>query len=280
MGILVILILIKVAWVSWGMHGYGSVDGEHKDIMQRSEYLASKIVTSPRQLLQEMPSGIGVQFQGEWALYSCSMYAKVLANISRPYPETKKRKLAMMDSIIGIVISPELRLYDNLRWGEDPLESLDGDQSHVSYLSHLAWIISEYRSIGGQKHKELLDSLCETMNRRILESRALNLATYPDEPIYVPDMLVAIVALHNYGSKYQPTVHKWLVRAKSDWTDKKTGLLVSFLDDEGLQIDDAPEKGSYSALNCYYLTLIDPEFALSQYELLKNILCRMAYLQD
>ena len=52
------------------------------------------------------------------------------------------------------------------------------------------------------------------MNRRILESRALNLATYPDEPIYVPDMLVAIVALHNYGSKYQPTVHKWLVRAK------------------------------------------------------------------
>lgn len=270
MGILVILILIKVAWVSWGMHGYGSVDGEHKDIMQRSEYLASKIVTSPKQLLQEMPSGIGVQFQGEWALYSCSMYAKVLANISRQYPETKKRNLAMMDSIIGIVISPELRLYDNLRWGEDPLESLDGDQSHVSYLSHLAWIISEYRSIGGQKHKELLDSLCETMNRRILESRALNLVTYPDEPIYVPDMLVAIVALHNYGSKYQPTVHEWLVRAKSDWTDKKTGLLVSFLDDEGLQIDDAPVKGSYSALNCYYLTLIDPEFALSQYELLKK----------
>lgn len=229
MGILVILILIKVAWVSWGMHGYGSVDGEHKDIMQRSEYLASKIVTSPRQLLQEMPSGIGVQFQGEWALYSCSMYAKVLANISRPYPETKKRKLAMMDSIIGIVISPELRLYDNLRWGEDPLESLDGDQSHVSYLSHLAWIISEYRSIGGQKHKELLDSLCETMNRRILESRALNLATYPDEPIYVPDMLVAIVALHNYGSKYQPTVHKWLVRQNQTGRIKRPAYWCHFL---------------------------------------------------
>ena len=41
--------------------------------------------------------------------------------------------------------------------------------------------------------------------------------------------------------------------------DEKTGLLVSFLDDN--EKTSVPIKGSYSALNCYYLTKIDPEFA-------------------
>lgn len=270
MGITVALILVKVAWVAWGTYGYGSAEGERDDLLKRKNFLVSKVVTSPRQLIQEMPSGIGAQFQGEWALYSCSMLNRSLANISRLYPDTKGDNLMVMDSLIEIVKSPELRLYDKVRWGEDPLESLDGDQSHVSYLSHLAWMITEYRNIGGQKHGELLDSLCETMNRRILESPALNLPTYPEEPIYVPDMLVAIVAQANQGNKYKSTVDKWLTKAQTEWLDAGTGLLVSFLNDDGSQISDAPIKGSYSALNCYYLTLIDPEFAKSQYELLKT----------
>jgi hypothetical protein len=38
-----------------------------------------------------------------------------------------------------------MRKYDASRWGEDPLESLDGADSHISYISHLAWMISEYK---------------------------------------------------------------------------------------------------------------------------------------
>lgn len=40
------------------------------------------------------------------------------------------------------------------------------------------------------------------MNRRILQSPSLNLPTYPGEFIYVPDMLVAIVALSDYARQY------------------------------------------------------------------------------
>lgn len=268
--VVIVLILIKVVWVAWGTHGYGSTEGERKDILQRSEYLASKLVVEPRQLLKEMPSAIGSQFQGEWALYSCSMYCKALANISRLYPDTKVRNLALMDSLIEIVKSPEIRLYDWRRWGEDPLESLHGEKSHVSYLSHLAWMIGEYKSLGGTKHNELQDTLLATMNRRILQSPDLNLRTYPGEPIYVPDMLVAIVALHNAGGKYQTTVEKWLSIAKTDWLDDETGLLISVLRDDGSKIAGAPVKGSYSALNCYYLTLIDTEFARKQYDILEK----------
>ena len=59
-------------------------------------------------------------------------------------------------------------------------------------------------------------------------------------------------------------------RAKTEWIDKKTGLLVSFITNEGEQIDGAPVKGSYSALNCSYLTYLDEDFAHQQYNRLKG----------
>lgn len=267
------LFLVKVIWVTWSCWGNGSFDNEKNDLLQRKNFLVSKIIVEPRQLLREMPSGIGLQFQGEWALYSCSMLAEALSNMAELYPETKEESLTTIDSLIQIVKSPELRLYDKLRWDEDPLESLDGDESHVSYLSHLAWMIGNYRRIGGNtKYNQLHDSICETMNRRILQSPLLNIPTYPEEPVYVPDMMVAIVALSDYSvlnnDKYSSTVKGWINRAKSEWIDAKTGLIVSLLDESG-EID-TPVKGSYSALNCYYLTKIDSVLAKEQYDKLKT----------
>lgn len=269
---ILILLLIKVIWVTCSCWGNGSLDDEKDDLLQRRNYLVDKIMVEPLQLLNEMPGGIGLQFQGEWALYSCSMLAESLSNMAELYPETKDDAVATIDSLIQIVKSPELRLYDKLRWDEDPLESLEGDKSHVSYLSHLAWMIGNYRRIGGDnKYKQLHDSVCEAMNRRIQQSPLLNIPTYPDEPIYVPDMMVAIVALSDYARlndcKYSSTVRDWICRAKTEWIDNKTGLLVSFLDDKG--IIEALVKGSYAALNCYYLTKIDSDFAKEQYEKLK-----------
>ena len=107
-----------------------------------------------------MPSIVGAQFQGEWALYSCSMLSAALANISTTYPDTREENLRSMEQLIEIVLSPELRRYDAMRWGEDPLESLYGDKSHVSYLSHLAWMICGYKRVGGDgRYDELLASL-------------------------------------------------------------------------------------------------------------------------
>ena len=256
--------------------GNGNFDSEKKDILERRNYLVGKLVTTPQDVLNEMPSSIGTQFQGEWALYSCSMLSASLVNISNLYPETQAENIKQIEKLINIVKSPEIRHYDTMRWGEDPLTSLDGDCSHVSYLSHLAWMICGYKEIGGgSKYDALLADLCETMNRRLVESEGFNLPTYPGEAIYVPDMLVAIVALDKYADmnngKYRSTVQTWVNKAQSNWIDKETGLLVSFLDDYGCQFEGAPVKGSYSALNCYYLSLIDESFAKSQYEQLKSL---------
>lgn len=274
--VIIVMISIKCLGAEWWCRDHGSIDGEKREILERRDYLNSRIIREPARVLGLMPSSIGEQFQGEWALYSCSMLSSALANISSIYPETKVDNLRNIDSLIQIVISPELRKYDKDRWGEDPLTSLDSDKSHMSYLSHLAWMISGYKAVGGdKKYDRLFSDLCRTMNRRMLQSKSLNLATYPDEPIYIPDMLVAVVALSHYskmnGGQYSSTVNRWIKRAKTEWLDKETGLLVSFLEDDGSQIEGAPIKGSYSALNCSYLSYIDEGFAQEQYNRLKSL---------
>ena len=271
------LITIKVIWVVSATIGYGSFEGERKEIVHRANYLTSMVCTTPQDLLNEMPSGIGEQFQGEWAIYTCSMTSAALANIAILYPQNKELSIKFIGQIIDLAMSEEIREYDRLRWREDPMDGIYGNLSHISYYSHLAWTISRYKQIGGDgKYDGLYHSLCKAMNRRIRQSKSLNLPTYPGEYIYIPDMLVAIVALANYSSqyegKYSTTVNMWMERAKKEWIDKETGLVASFLEvyNDSIRIV-LPVKGSYSALNCYYLSLVDPEFAKEQYDcLMKN----------
>ena len=252
----------------------GSVETEKQEILQRRNYLADRLVTTPSELLVRMPRAIGEQFQGEWALYSCSMFTAALVNIARLYPEESEESIRLINEIIQIALSPEIRRYDAVRWGEDPLESLSGDRSHISYLSHLAWMIGGYRAIGGgPQYDDLHDELCETMNRRILQSSVLNLPTYPGELIYVPDMLVVIVALSDYArqhnGKYAATVKRWEMLMRKEFLDSTTGLIPSFLSPLSTE-DTFPIRGSYASLSCYYLTLVDPIFAKEQYGRLKT----------
>ena len=270
------LITIKVIWVVSATIGHGSFEGERKEIVRRANYLTSMVCTTPQDLLNEMPSGIGEQFQGEWALYTCSVTSAALANIAILYPQNKELAIKFIGQIIDIAMSEEIREYDKLRWGEDPMDGIYGNLSHISYYSHLAWMISRYKQIGGDsKYDGQYHTLCRSMNRRIRKSPIMNLPTYPGESIYIPDMLVAIVALNNYASQYSgeysSTVKLWIERAKKEWIDKETGLLASFLVQNGNSAEvEPPVKGSYSALNCYYLSLIDTEFAKEQYECLKK----------
>jgi hypothetical protein len=275
LAIMVVIIVMKAIWVGVATRHNGDFKSEKADILARRDFLIEKVITSPQKLIDEMPAIVGPQFQGEWALYSCSMLSSALVNTTLIYDEDREANIARIDSLIQMVLSPELRAYDRERWGEDPLETLDGKESHVSYLSHLAWMIGGYKHIGGcDKYDELYHKLCETMNRRILESPNMNLPTYPGECVYVPDMLVAIVALsvysQQYEGKYYSTVCQWIDEAKHHWLDNDTGMLASFLPDEreGMY-GEAPIKGSYSALSCYYLTFVDVEFARDQYEKLK-----------
>ena len=64
LAVIITLIVIKVVWVTCATSGLGDWESERKDIIRRANYLTERVATSPRQLLNEMPSGIGEQFQG------------------------------------------------------------------------------------------------------------------------------------------------------------------------------------------------------------------------
>lgn len=90
LAILVLALLLgKIASVPFGMHGVGTFEGERNDILRRRNYLIGKLATTPQKVMEEMPGGMDKQFQGEWAMYSCSMFAVALTNIAKIYPEQR-----------------------------------------------------------------------------------------------------------------------------------------------------------------------------------------------
>jgi len=62
-------------------------DEEKDDILERANWLCKQVIKEPAQLIADTPSMIGEEYQGEWAIYSCSMLAHALANISVLYPD-------------------------------------------------------------------------------------------------------------------------------------------------------------------------------------------------
>lgn len=107
--ILLIPFALKYLWTVMNIWHIGKIDKEEKGIIRRANYLISSVTeSSPEQLLNKMPNFIGSQFQGEWALYSCSMTAFALANIGILYNK-KDTMIKHISSLIDIVLSPQIR---------------------------------------------------------------------------------------------------------------------------------------------------------------------------
>ncbi len=248
---------------------------ERKDLIRRADWLLKEIlVKDPQQLIDKMPEIIGRQFQGEWAIYACSMTACALSNIIRLLPETKEKYLPRIPDLIDLVNTPTLRYYDTMWWEEDAMETLDGDKTHMTYLSILAWMMGQYKLAGGDsRYDSLQKKLCDSLNRRMLQSYDLNLPSFPNGVVFLPDMMFCILALKDYGfsndGEYDDTVKSWLHMAKNHWIDKKTGLLFSSYFRNNTV---GRASGAYAGLNCTCLSLLDEEFGRTQYNIMKRLL--------
>lgn len=246
---------------------------EKSDIIERANWLCDRVIVAPNELRKQMPKMLGKHYGCEWAIYSCSMLVAALSNISRLYPEERGQNIEHVDKLIGIILSPEIRWYDTAAWKEDVMKNMKGNKSHMTYLSILAWAISNYKMMGGgAKYDDIFHASCEALHQRMLQSSDLNLPSFPNGIVFLPDMLVTIVALHNYskiyGGIYGDIVQKWMAKAKNEWLHEDSGLLIA-LYGKGRRRNI---RGSYSALSCYYLSLIDAEFAKEQYMTMKSTL--------
>lgn len=255
---------------------------EKQDILERTKWLCDKVLCGdPNKLLDAMPNLLGRAYGAQWAIYSCTHLNAALRNISRLYPELQQRCLQRMEECIKMVLTPEIRAYDTIPWKEDALETLAGKKSHMTYLSLLSWIITDYKLAGGTStcFDTYLHGCCEALNRRMLKEPDLCLLSFPGCMVFIPDMMFAIVALHNYSKlyegKYADSVQAWLTKAKAEFRHKRTGLLVAKL--RTRYKNSQPVSGAYTALSCYCLTQLDDEaFAREQYEKMKQYMTHTA----
>lgn len=85
--IITFLIAVKVIWIGCATRYIDTVSTEFKDVEGRFIYLHHSMNDGPEELLGNMPFMIGPQFQGEWALYTCSMFSAALTNLCILYPQ-------------------------------------------------------------------------------------------------------------------------------------------------------------------------------------------------
>ena len=99
LAIIVAIIVVKAIWVGIATRHNGDFESEKADILARRDFLIEKVMTSPQKLIDEMPAIVGSQFQGEWALYSCSMLSAALVNTTLIYDEEREANIARIDSL-------------------------------------------------------------------------------------------------------------------------------------------------------------------------------------
>ncbi len=249
---------------------------ERNELVGRARWLCQEVIVPPQTLIKKMPKELGRFYGGQWAIYSCCYTAVALANISLIYPDLKAEMLPYIESLIELTNTPDIRRYDTMKWKEDAMDGIDGPNDHMTYLSLLAWVITHYKFAGGDgRFDQLLEVCCQSLHRNMLASPDLNLRSFPSTPIFLPDMLYTIVALHNYellygSGEYSVTLGDWMEKARTTWLNEETGLLASTLTRK-LRKPGKTMRGSFTALNCSLLACCaDEAFVRSQYELLKK----------
>ena len=245
---------------------------EKKDILERANWLGEQIIVEPEKLLKAMPFILGPEYGGQWAIYACSMYVSALSNISYLYPEERESSLVKMQQLICLALTPAMKRFDTMDWGEDPIEAVKGKKGHMTYLSTIAWMISIYKLDGGDgQFDTIFHDCCEGINRRMRSRKDMNVPSFTNGIVFVSDMVCSIVALHNYGvlynNEYDDTVQGWLTLAKTNLMHR-TGLLDAVKSyKHGKYI-----RGSFTALTNYFLTLLDDDnFTMDQHIRMKSI---------
>jgi hypothetical protein len=260
----IFIVIIKVIWIK------SFNDKSEKDILDRRNYLLYYLDNGGFKVTN-MPSFIGEQFKGEWALVTSSMTVSALTNIAFEFPETKEQSRRAIDKIIQLTISEQSE-FDNKRWNEHPLYSLEYGNGHIGYLGHLNFMLGAYHLIGGgsdyaELHREITNSLIHNLN----EAPFPYLETYPGE-IYTADNMVVYASIRLYDKIYK-TDHEKLIKKWKEYTvthllDNHTGLIVTAIDSMGN--GNNRSRGSWAGWNSFYIPFIDTVFARDQYEKIKK----------
>jgi len=249
------------------------VDGRAEgDLVARRDFLAAHVEDASSSL-----AGKDDQFAGEWSLVTLSMTALGAANVGFEYSSTVPADLELVDRCAEIARRPSVRAFDAKRWGDDPIDAMNGPNSHLGYLGHLALILEANRLLGGRDAElaALEPKVVAALADKLRAAPAALLPTYPNET-YVADNAVALAAIaladvgrgaHASGNAsgdarhagpHAALIESTLTTWRKTLIDADTGVFVFGPGDR------AKARASGAALTAMMLGYVDEPLALDQ----------------
>jgi len=257
--LLALLGLLTYACFSWPTYQPPS----RPELRLRLNYLERVIAegAAPATALGELTA-----LNPEWGLFTVSFSTYALASLAAQQPELRAEAArTMRQAVAAALTAPMQQPYYGL--GDDSLAGymLPGS---VLYLGHLNLMLGCLRQLEPDTpYRPLHDSLSARLYRRLGASPAGNLVSYPHR-YWVPDNTVALasLALHSSltGSPYHRAGARWVARARRQWLDPATGLLVSMVDPAGRPAEEP--RGSHLGWSIWFLARFDSAFARQQYQ--------------
>jgi hypothetical protein len=192
-----------------------------------------------------------------------------------------------MEKCIEKLLSDEVKSFDANSWDQDPLifttpisqnttytdNNLIATGDHVAYLGYLNLLLSFHRYLDkDSRFAALNDTITKFLAKRLRQSPLSLLYTYPGE-MYVVDNCAAAGSIGLYGkavknTEYCKLANDWTERCRTDYMDKKTGLLFQGIGENGRSWDSP--RGSGSTLGIYFLSFADIDFSRDLYNAVKK----------
>jgi hypothetical protein len=197
----------------------------------------------------------------EWGLFTLSFSSYGLANLVARQPDLRAEAAATIGRAIEVALTGPIR--------QPFTESPPAPTGSVLYLGHLNLMLGYHRQlVPNSPYRHLHDSLSAALAARFQQAPSGNLPSYPNLR-WLPDNTVALasLALHSRltGSAYAAAGPRWVARARREWLDPATGLLVSMVDTTGRPREEP--RGSHLRWSIWFLTQVDSAFARQQYAL-------------
>jgi len=193
------------------------------------------------------------------------------------HPELRQEHVRLMGLCIEQILSPQVKAFDREMWGNDAIETLEGDPHHAAYLGYLNVLLSLHRLlVPDSQYAALNDRITDALVRRIGASKIGLIESYPRE-VYPVDncMVIGSIGLHARatGTDRRALVGKWAANFRQKYVDRATGLVYQCVDaDSGEALDCA--RGSGTALAVYALSFADMTLSRELYQATRKQLAR------
>ncbi len=257
--------------------------------------LALKVEEWTNQSLEESDYKTGSSlFNGEWLFGTYMMAGMGFGQMALIFPKKKEHYINQMGKCIKKMLEPSLKDFDKNQWGCDPISTLDDStdykvdimdikldisktglrysNDHAAYLGYLNLVLSFHRLLDKESEfRELNDKITDALVRRLEKTSLLLLQTYPDER-YMVDNCAVIGSIGLYfratNNLNNDLVRRWTKKCRSDYIDKKTGIMYESISDKGKTYDYP--RGSGTTLGLYFLSFADVDLSKELYNSLKK----------